>query len=79
MSFYADTAVLMTVAKPFLIGKAAIAAEWKELLAIPVFQNSSELAQVEVSASNDLVFTRGSYETRLMGDDGKLLTEPGEW
>ena len=79
VSFYADDAVLMPAAKPVLHGKAAITNEWKELLAIPAFQNSSKLAQVEVSASNDLAFTRGSYETRLTGEDGKLVTEPGKW
>jgi ketosteroid isomerase-like protein len=79
MSFYADDAVLMPAAKPLLTGKAAITNEWKELLAIPAFQNASKLAQVEVSASADLAYTRGSYETRLMGEDGKLVTEPGKW
>lgn len=79
MSFYADDAVLMPTAKPLLSGKAAITDEWKELLAIPAFQNASKLEDVEVSASNDLAYTRGSYETRLLGEDGKLVTEPGKW
>jgi ketosteroid isomerase-like protein len=79
MSFYADDAVLMPAAKPLLTGKAAITNEWKELLAIPAFQNASKLAQVEVSASSDLAYTRGSYETRLMGEDGQLVVEPGKW
>jgi ketosteroid isomerase-like protein len=79
MSHYAENAVLMPAAKPLLTGKAAITNEWKELLAIPAFQNSSKLAQAEVSGSNDLAVTRGSYETRLTGEDGKLVTEPGKW
>jgi ketosteroid isomerase-like protein len=79
ISFYADDAVLMPAAKPLLTGKAAITDEWKELLAIPAFENTSKLAQVEVSGANDLAYTRGSYETRLMGEDGKIVTEPGKW
>jgi ketosteroid isomerase-like protein len=79
MSFYAEDAVLMPAAKPLLTGKAAITNEWKQLLAIPAFQNASKLAQLEVSASADFAYTRGSYETRLMGEDGKLVIEPGKW
>lgn len=79
MSFYADDAVLMPAAKPLLTGKAAITNEWKELLAIPAFQNASKLTQVVVSRSSDMAYTRGSYETRLMGENGQLVTEPGKW
>ena len=79
MSFYADSAVLMPAAKPQLAGKAAVQKEWQELLSIPAFQNSSKLLRVETAGSNDLAYTMGSYETRLMGEDGKVLTEPGKW
>jgi ketosteroid isomerase-like protein len=79
MSFYADSAVLMPAAKPQLAGKAAIQNEWQELLTIPAFQNTSKLLRVETAGSNDLAYTMGSYETRLMAEDGKVLTEPGKW
>lgn len=79
MSFYADTAVLMPTAEPLVSGKAAIAEEWEHILAIPAFQNTSKLSRVEVSSSGDLAYTMGSYQTRLMGEDGKVVTEPGKW
>lgn len=79
MSFYAETAVLLPAAKPRLDGKAAITKEWQDLLAIPAFQNSSKLSRVEVSGSNDLAYTMGSYQTRLMGENGEIVTEPGKW
>ena len=74
MSFYADDAVLMPAAKPLLTGKAAIMDEWNELLAIPAFQNASKLQDVEVSASNDLAYTRGSYHS---ADGGRRHTREG--
>ena len=79
MSFYAETAVLLPTAEPLVSGKAAIGEEWRHILAIPAFQNTSKLARLEVSSSNDMAYTMGSYQTRLMGEDGKLATEPGKW
>ncbi len=79
VSFYADTAVLMPAAEPIVSGKAAIAKEWEHVLAIPAFENTSKLTRVETSASNDLGYTMGTYTSRLMGEDGKLVAEPGKW
>lgn len=78
-AFYADDAILMPTAEPVVRGKAAITEEWKHTLAIPAFQNESKLGGVEVAASSDLAYTYGSYRSRLMGEDGKLTTEPGKW
>ncbi|MDP3746365.1 MAG: DUF4440 domain-containing protein [Phenylobacterium sp.] len=79
MAFYADTAILMPTAEPKVIGKAAIEEEWKHILAIPAFENRSKLERVEVSASNDLAYTMGVYTSRLMGEDDKIVEEPGKW
>jgi ketosteroid isomerase-like protein len=78
-AFYADDAILMPTAEPIVRGKAAITEEWKHILAIPAFQNESKLGGVEVAAAGDLAYTYGSYRSRLMGEDGKLTTEPGKW
>ena len=78
-AFYSDDAILMPTAEPIVRGKAAITEEWKHILAIPAFQNESKLGGVEVAAAGDLAYTYGSYRSRLMGEDGKLVIEPGKW
>ena len=78
-AFYADDAILMPTAEPVVRGKSAITEEWKHILAIPAFQNESMLSGVEVASSEDLAYTYGSYRSQLMGEDGKLATEPGKW
>jgi uncharacterized protein (TIGR02246 family) len=78
-AFYADDAILMPTAEPVVRGKAAITEEWKHILAIPAFQNESKLGGVEVASAGDLAYTYGSYRAKLMGEDGKLATEPGKW
>jgi len=78
-AFYADDAILMPTAEPVVRGKTAIAEEWKHILAIPAFQNESKLGGVVVASGGDLAYTYGSYRSRLMGEDGKLVMEPGKW
>lgn len=78
-AFYADDAILMPTAEPLVKGKAAITEEWKHILAIPAFHNESKLSGVEVASAGDLAYTYGSYRSQLMGEDGKLTTEPGKW
>jgi uncharacterized protein (TIGR02246 family) len=79
VAFYADDAVLMPAAEPLISGKAAIANEWEHILAIPNLENTSKLLRVEASSANDLAYTMGTYESRMMGEDGKTVTEPGKW
>jgi len=69
----------MPTAEPALRGKPAIAEEWKHILAIPAFHNQSKLEGVEIAQAGDLAYTWGSYRSRLMGEDGKITTEPGKW
>lgn len=79
LSFYTSDAVLMPAAKPIIVGRDSIRAEWRSLYAIPGFSNAAKLLAVDASAANDLAYTRGSYETQLMGEDRRLLTERGKW
>ena len=79
VSFYADDAVLMPAAEPLVTGKSAIAAEWGHILAIPDMQNASKLVRVEASSANDLAYTMGTYQSQMMGEDGRQVTEPGKW
>ena len=79
VAFYADDAVLMPTAEPLISGKAAIANEWEHILAIPDMQNTSKLIRLEASSANDLAYTMGSYQSRMMGEDGEMVSEPGKW
>ena len=79
VSFYAEDAVLKPAAEPLISGKAAIAKEWEHILAIPDMQNTSKLVRVEASSANDLAYTMGIYQSRMMGENGKMVTEPGKW
>jgi uncharacterized protein (TIGR02246 family) len=78
-AFYSDDAILMPAAEPVVRGKAAIAEEWKHILAIPAFENESKLGGVEVARAGDLAYTYGSYRSQLMSEDGELVLEPGKW
>ena len=79
IGFYASDATLLPTAKPLIAGRDAIRAEWVELFAIPSFNNTTRLIQVEVAQGGEMAFTRGSYETLLTGQDGKPVTEVGKW
>ena len=79
MVHYADDAVLMPAAEPLISGKPAIAAEWKHILSIPQLENLSKLGRAEVSSAGDLAYTMGSYRSRMMGESGVLVDEPGKW
>jgi phosphatidylglycerol:prolipoprotein diacylglycerol transferase len=78
-SFYDDDARMLPTAEPAIRGIQAIRAEWAHILAIPNFENKSELQSVDVSASGDLAYTMGSYESVMMGESGTLVREPGKW
>ena len=74
---YADDAVLMPTAEPMIEGKAAIREEWEHILAIPDF--SSQTTMRDAKVSGDLAYTYGTYNARMMGEDGKPVEEPGKF
>lgn len=78
-SFYADDAVIMPVAEPIVEGRAAILEEWRHVFGIPGFANNSRLVASAVSAAGDLGYTRGTYESPMLGLGGKPLVERGKW
>ena len=78
-SFYADDAVVMPVAEAIVTGRAAILDEWRHVFGIPGFANNSRLVASAVSTSGDLGYTRGTYESPMLGIGGKQLVERGKW
>jgi uncharacterized protein (TIGR02246 family) len=74
---YANDAILMPAAEPMIKGKAAIREEWQHILAIPNFTNQTTTQNVKVSG--DLAYTYGVYRSKMMGEDGKPVEEPGKF
>ncbi len=79
IAFYAEDAVLLPAARPGIEGQAAIREEWKDILSIPDFENTSSTSRTEVAANGDLGYTTGTYVAKMLGEDGKPATEPGKW
>ena len=79
MALYADDAVLLPTAEPIVVGRSAIREEWRHILAIPNFRNTSELTKIDVSRSGDMAYSMGTYVATMLGEDGKPATEPGKW
>ena len=78
-SFYADDAVLMPMAETIVAGKAAIRKEWSNVLGIPGMQNVSVTKRIDASRSGDMGYSRGTYTSTMVGNDGRPVTEPGKW
>ena len=76
-AYYADDAILMPTAEPMIRGKAAIREEWRHILAIPDFTNQTTTQDAKVSG--DLAYTYGVYRSRMMGENGKPVEEPGKF
>ena len=78
-SFYAEQAVLMPVAESIIEGRTAILAEWRHVFGIPGFANRARLVAADLSTAGDLGYTRGTYESPMLGPGGQQLLERGKW
>ena len=79
VAFYAEGAVLLPTAEPIVVGKSAIRDEWQHILEIPDFQNKAALTKIEVASGGDMAYSLGTYAATMLGEDGKIATEPGKW
>jgi ketosteroid isomerase-like protein len=77
--YYAEDATLLPVAEPIVEGRAAIEREWAKVFGIPGFKNVARISQIEVARGGSLAFARGTYETQMVGVDGKPTVERGKW
>jgi len=68
MSFFGDDAEACGLDGKWAQGKAAIEAEWKQLLAEPSFKLNWTVQSAEVSKSGDLGYTRGTFEGSSQGN-----------
>jgi uncharacterized protein (TIGR02246 family) len=73
MGFYADDAILMVDGEPASVGKAAIAASTKGMIADPATDLKFTASRVEVSSSGDMGYTQGTYTMAVMDPQTKQV------
>ena len=65
LAHYTDDATLMSPGMPVAMGKDAIRASLKEMVADPALVLTFQPRRVEVAKSGDLAFTEGSYNMTM--------------
>lgn len=78
-AFYADDAVMLPVAEPMVEGRTAIREEWRHVFAIPGYASSISLEAAVASPDGILGYTRGTYQSPMLGLDGQQVVERGKW
>lgn len=78
VSFYRDSAVMFVPNAPAFVGKDAISAAWKQLLAAPSVMLTFPTMKIDVARSGDLAVERGSFRAVTKDSKGKTSTENGE-
>jgi ketosteroid isomerase-like protein len=79
LSFYWDDAMWPFRDAPTIKGKEKIKEVWLMVFNIPGFWIKWEPMKVEVSNSADLAYSAGTYELRQTDEEGKIVTEKGEY
>jgi len=79
LSFYADDAVVLAPGMQTLSGKQTIRNFWETEFKNPAYQLDWSPVFVEVAASGDLGYSRGTYRARYAGPDGNVVNETGKY
>ena len=80
VAYYSDDATVQQANYPVAKGKDAIRAALKQTVTDPALALSFHADTVEVSASADLAYTRGSYEMTTTDPNTKMpVTEKGKY
>ncbi len=78
LALYEDGAVLFAPKAPAAIGKDAIGAAFKGLLAAPGLKMTFKSTSVDVSRSGDLAMQRATFQVETTDKDGKPNVETGQ-
>lgn len=70
-AFFASDAVLMPANGPMIVGREGIEAWFSEWLPVPEISNAFEPDQIEVAASGDLAYDRGTYRFVMDTPEGR--------
>jgi uncharacterized protein (TIGR02246 family) len=72
MQFFAPDAVLMPAHTPSIVGKESIQAWFESWLPNPAVSSTFVPDEVEVAASGDLAYDRGTYEFTMDTPEGRI-------
>jgi len=78
MSYYTDDAVLFAPSSPAAVGKDAVRKAWQGFLAGPPSKIDVGETIVDVAASGDLAFERGSFTITTTDAKGKTTAATGK-
>jgi uncharacterized protein (TIGR02246 family) len=70
-AFFASDAVLMPANGPMIVGREGIEVWFSEWLPVPEIDNSFQPDRIEVAASGDLAYDRGSYRFVMETPEGR--------
>ena len=78
LSFYVDDPVLFVPKGPAVIGKDALRKAFEPFMSVPGLKASTSGVIIDVAASGDLAFERGSFTNTITDAKGKTTTEMGK-
>ena len=78
MSFYTDDAVLFVPSVPAAVGKDAVRKAWQGFLSGPPSKVDINETIIDVAASGDLAFERGSFTLTTTDAKGKTTAATGK-
>jgi uncharacterized protein (TIGR02246 family) len=70
-AFFAPDAILMPANGPMIVGREGIEAWFSEWLVVPEISNTFEPDMIEVAASGDLAYDRGTYRFVMDTPEGR--------
>jgi uncharacterized protein (TIGR02246 family) len=78
VSFYTDDAVLFVPSAPAAVGKDAVRKAWAGFFAGPASKIAVSDTIIDVAASGDLAFERGSFSSAITDAKGKSTVVTGK-
>lgn len=78
-SFYAEDAIAYPPNAPIAMGRAAIKKVWSDYFAIPSFRISWKARRAEISNSDDIGYTAGTYEAEFIQANGQKIQQQGKY
>lgn len=79
LTFFADTAILLSPKSPAVEGKENIRKVWQQMLALPGPGLNFSAARVEVARSGDLAWEQGTYQFTTQDENAKTTSERGTY
>ena len=79
LSFWAEDAAIFPPGSPIVVGKDKILANWADILNNPDVSLTWSPDKMQVSASGDLGYTYGKYQSARKGPEGQATIRNGKY